>query len=104
MHEYKKEFSDELKRLKIKTKFDKNLVSCCSKLGETRDEAISYLNKQTSFIGFLTGAFNFDDTPEGKSFWEIIKNKSLKKDRNDNRQNRDSGESNRGYLSETSQE
>jgi len=69
MRGIKKEFMDELRRLNVVTKYNRNF----------RDQnsppyigTINALNTKASFELFISGSFIWADTEEGQSFWETV--------------------------------
>jgi hypothetical protein len=77
---FKKEFEDNLKKLKIKTKFLKNLtVESVNKNNgcdlQTIEEVVKFLNFSQSFERFISRSFLWSKSNEGDSYWFHICNK-----------------------------
>jgi hypothetical protein len=72
---FKKEFEDKLKKLKIKTKFLKNLKNgkgCLQRRYFSGQERIEEINTRVSWWGFVNGMAIWESTPEGHNYWENI--------------------------------
>ena len=72
---FKPEFESKLKRLRIKTKFVKNLKGYVKQIGvsdsnqEILNQIIKNLNTSSSWDLFITRAFTWCETPEGRGYW-----------------------------------
>jgi hypothetical protein len=67
---FKPEFEKELLRLGVKTRFLKNRIEYCNKIGKD----ITDLYDRGSFNEFICIAFIWSLTPEGVDFWNSIAN------------------------------
>lgn len=92
---FKKEYDDKLEELGVKTKFISEFKKDCELRKESIKKGLIYLNKQPTFIDFFTGSFYFGNSD--KEFWTNILNKLTKQDKDEHKQDKESGESNRGY-------
>jgi hypothetical protein len=75
----KKEFDDKLRKLRIRQKFVRNIITCdrhnMSMKGYTPEEVISHLNDYVNWKHFIIHAFDWENSPEGHKFWNSIMNK-----------------------------
>jgi len=94
---FKKEYEDKLIELGVRNEFEQNFRDSCMDLKQPIKEGLAYLNEQPNFLCFFSGAFDFSIDMK----WIEIFNKLVKEDKDGNKQNRESGASNRGYLSST---
>jgi hypothetical protein len=67
---FKKEFEDKLKKLRIKTKFVKNIRN--QHKGSKLQQRIQYLDRITYWKNFVSAAFFWVNTPEGWKYWVKI--------------------------------
>jgi hypothetical protein len=77
---FKKEFEDKLKKLKIKTKFLKNLTvesvnSNTSKDFKTIEDVVKHLNSRANWERFLVESFSWWHSNEGADYWRDFHNK-----------------------------
>ena len=71
MQKIKQEYLDKLNELDVYDKFMTNLKSSIRK-HENIDGVIKEINGSPSFSIFLSGSFDFEESPEGKDFWTKI--------------------------------
>ncbi len=67
-------YEDELKKLGVLEQFEHNFrVQQVAKLGMPIDMNVILMNIATKdFEDFVTGAFRWDETPEGGLFWKLV--------------------------------
>jgi len=92
---FKKEYNDKLIEMSIRDKFEEEFRKSCKELGETLTVGLAYLNRQPNFLCFFTGVSDFESEHE---LIDLVV-KIVKQDKDENKQDRESGASNRGYLS-----
>jgi hypothetical protein len=72
---FKTEFEEKLKKLKIKTKFVKNLKNPQWSFMDMIDSYKQKFENATSWKTFVVYSFRWERTPEGHLYWERISNK-----------------------------
>lgn len=69
---FKSEFEKKLKKLKIKTKFLKNVQCSNWNSNLSNIEKCRKLNTEVRWSGFISDAFDWTDTEDGHVYWNKI--------------------------------
>lgn len=72
---FKPEFEKKLKKLRIKTKYVKNLMkpgAIEANMGIQPKDPVEYANNKHTWYRFITDTFAWKSTPEGFTFWSNI--------------------------------